>query len=381
LDIISEIFNDEIRFAVLSDVKKGIERHYKKIQVKPFLKNGAILYQFTFVYDKKVIHKNMDLDTAIMRVSVLLQDYFNQCVAYGKTNDYHILSFGAMKVKKSAPTKASELVLNHDIKKDYILAMDGGYEFLIRLGVMSKDGKVLKEKYDKFRQINKYLELIAECTDALTKADKIRIVDFGCGKAYLTFALYYYLVDMLHRDVEIIGLDLKEDVISFCNTVAQDLHYDDLSFEKGDIKGFVNSDKVNMVITLHACDTATDDAIVQAIKWCSDVILTVPCCQHELFSKIQNNNLNLMTKHGIIKERLSSLITDSIRGQLLEASGYTVNIMEFISFEHTPKNILIKAVKSGGFNAKAYDEYKMFAEFWGVMPYLESQLLNVKCKI
>jgi SAM-dependent methyltransferase len=374
LDIINEIFNDEIRFAVFSDIKKGIERQYNKVQVKPFLKNGVVFYQFTFVYDKKVIHENMDLDTAIMRVSALLQDYFNQCVAYGKISDYHILSFGAMKVKKSPPTKASELILNHDVKKDYILAANGGYEFLIHLGVMGKDGKVLKAKYDKFRQINKYLELIAECTDALPKAEKIRIVDFGCGKAYLTFALYYYLVDMIHRDVEIIGLDLKEDVISFCNTVAKDLHYDNLYFEKGDIKGFVNSDKVNMVITLHACDTATDDAIVQAIKWSSDIILTVPCCQHEFFSKIQNNNLNLMTKHGIIKERLSSLITDSIRGQLLEASGYSVNIMEFISFEHTPKNILIKAVKSGGFNVKAYDEYKKFAEFWGVVPYLEGQL-------
>jgi SAM-dependent methyltransferase len=374
LDIISEVFNDEIGFAVLSDVKKGVERQYTKVQVKPFLKNGVVLYQFTFVYDKKVNHENLEIDAAVKRVTALLQDYFNQCIAYGKTNDYHILSFGVMKVKKSLPTKASALVLNHDAVKEYILSADGGYEFLIRLGVMSKEGNVLKAKYDKFRQINKYLELIAECVYALPKTDQIRIVDFGCGKAYLTFALYYYLVDVLHRNVEIIGLDLKEDVISFCNTVAQDLHYDHLSFEKGDIKGFVNSDKVNMVITLHACDTATDDAIVQAIRWQSDVILTVPCCQHELFSKIQNNNLNLMIKHGIIKERLSSLVTDTIRGQLLEASGYSVNIMEFISFEHTPKNILIKAVRNGGFNVKAYDEYKKFAEFWGVVPYLERQL-------
>jgi SAM-dependent methyltransferase len=376
LNIINEIFDDEIRFAVLSEIKKGTQRQYNKVQIKPFLKNEVVIYQFTYVYDKKVLHVNLEKDDAIIRVNALLQDYFNQCIAYGKTNDYHILSFENMKVKKSPPTKSAELVLSHDKKRDYILDANGGYEFLIRLSVMGADGKVLKSKFDKFRQINKYLELISECTSALPKFEKIRIVDFGCGKAYLTFALYYYLVEILHKDVEIFGLDLKEDVIIFCNDVAKDLHYDNLHFEKGDIKGFVNSEKVNMVVTLHACDTATDDAIVQAINWQSDVILTVPCCQHELFSKIQNNDLNLMTKHGIIKERLSSLITDSIRGQLLEASGYNVNIMEFISFEHTPKNILIKAIKSGGFNAKAYEEYKQFAEFWSVSPYLESQLIK-----
>lgn len=239
---------------------------------------------------------------------------------------------------------------------------------------MNADGHVLKAHYDKFRQINKYLELVAGCVDSLPKDRRIHIVDFGCGKSYLTFGLYYYLVRQLGLNVRIIGLDLKDDVIRFCEQVARDLGYDGLSFLTGDIQSYVSGEPIDMVVTLHACDVATDAAIVQAIGWDCRILLTVPCCQHELFPKIKNDRMKVMLKHGIIKERFSALLTDSIRGQLLEACGYDVNIMEFISLEHTPKNILIKAVRNGRPDRQKYQEYLAFAKDWQIRPYLEEEL-------
>ena len=211
-------------------------------------------------------------------------------------------------------------------------------DFLIHLGVMNADGHVLKAHYDKFRQINKYLELVAGCVDSLPKDRRIHIVDFGCGKSYLTFGLYYYLVRQLGLNVKIFGLDLKDDVIRFCEQVARDLGYDGLSFLTGDIQSYVSGEPIDMVVTLHACDVATDAAIVQAIGWDCRILLTVPCCQHELFPKIRNDRMKVMLKHGIIKERFSALLTDSIRGQLLEACGYDVNIMSSSPW-NTPRKI------------------------------------------
>lgn len=202
-------------------------------------------------------------------------------------------------------------------------------------------------------------------------------MDFGCGKSYLTFGLYYYLVRQLGLNVRIIGLDLKDDVIRFCEQVARDLGYDGLSFLTGDIQSYVSGEPIDMVVTLHACDVATDAAIVQAIGWDCRILLTVPCCQHELFPKIRNDRMKVMLKHGIIKERFSALLTDSIRGQLLEACGYDVNIMEFISLEHTPKNILIKAVRNGRPDRQKYQEYLAFAKDWQIRPYLEEELARI----
>ena len=347
------------------------------MQIRPFLQGGELTFQLTYVYDKKVLHESLSAPEAAEAVAGLLENTFCQCILHTTEHDYHMTCFSRLKIKTQPPTKAGEQNLSHNKQKAYAIPDGEPCDFLIHLGVMNADGHVLKAHYDKFRQINKYLELVAGCVDSLPKDRRIHIVDFGCGKSYLTFGLYYYLVRQLGLNVKIIGLDLKDDVIRFCEQVARDLGYDGLSFLTGDIQSYVSGEPIDMVVTLHACDVATDAAIVQAIGWDCRILLTVPCCQHELFPKIKNDRMKVMLKHGIIKERFSALLTDSIRGQLLEACGYDVNIMEFISLEHTPKNILIKAVRNGRPDRQKYQEYLAFAKDWQIRPYLEEELVRI----
>ena len=217
--------------------------------------------------------------------------------------------------------------------------------FLVELGVMTKDGAVTKAKYDKFRQINRFLEFVQDILPALPPDRTITILDFGCGKSYLTFAIYHFLKVLHRRDVRIIGLDLKKDVIANCNRLAEKLGYSELTFLHGDIADYEGMNQVDMVVTLHACDTATDFALAKAIGWNASVILSVPCCQHELNKQIKNESLAPLLKYGLIKERTAALFTDAIRGNLLEAAGYQTQILEFIDMEHTPKNILLRAVR------------------------------------
>lgn len=267
--------------------------------------------------------------------------------------------------------------LAHNRQKHYLIPDGVPCDFLIRLGVMSPDGKVFPKSYAKFRQINRYLEIVEDVFPALPKDRALRIIDFGCGKAYLTFAIYYYLKILQKREVEIIGLDLKEDVIDFCNRVAADLGYDELKFLKGDIADYTGS-HADMVVTLHACDTATDYALINAVKWNTKVILSVPCCQHELFKQIKNELHQPMLKHGILKDRLTEYLTDGLRGLKLEACGYHVSMIEFTSLEHTARNIMIKAVKSNavGAAAKAKKEnaqrqYEALRDFYQVHPTID----------
>ena len=391
-------------FGVVSQRKKEADplEACRKVQLRPFEKNGELYYQFTRQYDKKATHYNLPAGEAPGYLAGLLDSLFSQCVLYTPEHDYHLLCFGGrLKCKTLPPSRRpKEGSLAHDRSREYLLSPDGGYDFLIRLGVMDREGRVIPSRYDKFRQINKYLELAADCVRLLPRDRILRIVDFGCGKSYLTFALYHYLVKVQGLKAQVIGLDLKEDVVDFCNTVARDLGYDRLSFVKGAIKGFsleefarrfvqdgpqkeetdgalATGGEIDMVVTLHACDTATDDAIVQALRWNCRVLLTVPCCQHEFYSKISNPDMTAVTRHGILRERLAAILTDAVRGQLLESLGYTTGIMEFIQTEHTPKNLLIKAVRRGerpGWNPAAFEEYRRLTSLWQVRPDLEDQL-------
>lgn len=262
----------------------------------------------------------------------------------------------------------------HNRKKKYIIPEDVPCKFLEILGVMNEKGKIFKDKYDKFRQINKYLEFIRDIKDELQKKDKIRIVDFGSGKAYLTFALYYYISEVLGVEAEITGIDLKKDVVEFCNRTADSLGYDKLKFLCGDIQTFTEFENIDMIVTLHACDIATDMAIAHGIKWKSRIIMVVPCCQHEIFGQIKSEVMSPLLKHGILKERISSLVTDAARGNLLEACGYYVQFIEFIDMEHTPKNIMIRAIKEKDNNPKALEEYEKYKQFWNINPYLEKSI-------
>ena len=266
--------------------------------------------------------------------------------------------------------------LSHNREKDYILPKDVPVPFLVDLGVQTKDGKIINGKYDKFRQINRFLEFIRDILPALPKERRISVVDFGCGKSYLTFAIYYYLKIMNGLDVEITGLDLKADVIEKCNRLKEKYGYDDLRFLTGDIGTYEGKSRVDMVVTLHACDTATDYALAKAVKWNAGVILSVPCCQHELNWQIHCEPLESVFKHGLLKERISALLTDGIRAALLEEAGYEVQVMEFINMEHTPKNILLRCVKNTRMKPKGNKNPEELSAFLNVQPTLQKLLKN-----
>ena len=357
------VANTSMIYAVFASPLNKAENKFKKITVKPIIINDKINYQLEKFTDKQAFHENVDEQDIASKVLELASLYKNGNI-FTVDADYQLLvsKKGSMRIVKLNPTKKMSIGTHNKTKK-YIIPENEPCDFLIELGVMNKDGKVLAKKYDKFKQINKFLEIV---DDAVEKADlksDYKIIDFGCGKAYLTFALYYYFYKIKKVKVQIVGLDLKTEVISFCNEVAKKLNYEHLIFENGDIKDYNTSLDIDMVVTLHACDNATDAALVKAIKWNTDIILSVPCCQHEFFDKIDNYNLEPMLKHGLIKERLSSLVTDSLRSLFLETKGYKVQLVEFVDMEHTPKNILIRAVKSK-VREEALKEYEDFKKFW-----------------
>ena len=249
--------------------------------------------------------------------------------------------------KKQKKAKMRPLDLNHNRKKQYILQEGVPVPFLQDLGVMTEEGKIVHARFDKFRQINRFLEFIEDILPQLDSGRELTILDFGCGKFYLTFAMYYYLHELKSYDIRIIGLDLKTDVIRKCNGLAKKYQYDKLTFLEGNIADYTGAEEVDMVVTLHACDTATDFALAKAIGWNAKVILSVPCCQHELNRQMKNDVLSPIMNYGLLKERMAALVTDGLRAEYLKREGYDVQVLEFIDMEHTPKNILLRAVKTG----------------------------------
>ncbi|MDO4485702.1 MAG: SAM-dependent methyltransferase [Bacillota bacterium] len=353
--------------------RKSLE--YKKITLRPVTIKGELMYQAEYHYDKKVTHENIPYYEGIDFAQRIIAEDFKQINILTENEDIQILASKPEKPKIIRHT-ASRSAANteHNRKKHYLIEDGTPCDFLIELGVMSPEGKVFKKHYSKFRQINRFLEIADDSFEALPQTGTIRIIDFGCGKSYLTFALYYYLKIVRDRSVEIVGLDLKEDVIEFCSRTAEKLGYNELKFMTGDIADY-ESNGADMVVTLHACDTATDYALINAVKWNSRVILSVPCCQHELFSQIKNEVNEPMLKHGIIKDKFTELLTNGLRGLKLEAAGYDVNMIEFTSLEHTSKNIMIKAVLPQKTNAdamkKASVQYEALKEFYHVNPTID----------
>jgi SAM-dependent methyltransferase len=368
--IVSE---ESIIFATFSGIRNKSEKSFNKVTIKKVIIKAEVRHQFEYMYDKNVEHKNLNKQETIAEIDLLLSTYFKQALINTIDADYHILisKKSEAKINKKAASKKYEEPA-HNRKKNYILNEGEVSPFLVELGIMTAQGQIVNAKYDKFKQINRYLELVSDCIAYLDKTKTVRIIDFGCGKAYLTFALYDYLVLKMGYNVEIVGLDLKENVISFCSTLAKKLKYNDLRFEQGDIKGFNQLGTIDMVISLHACNTATDDALARAVDWGAKVILAVPCCQHEFLKKIKNNVMMPMLKYGIIKEKLASLITDSTRANVLEIMGYRTQVIEFIDMEHTPKNIMIRAFFEDTPNIdNVVKEYKSFKDEWQISPYIE----------
>ena len=367
--------------AIMSSPRFKSKESSKKLVVRPLEIKKDLVYQVSDYIGEKVFHRNIHLKECLNYLYEQVTAFFKQTVIYTREADYHVLVNRKMEltILKKAPTK-SPLLVTHNRKKHYLIEEGEPVDFLVELGVMTQDGKVVAKKSDKFRQINRFLEMVDDVLPALDKSKKLQIIDFGCGKAYLTFALYYYLHFKHHYTLEIQGLDLKEDVVKNCQKLAKQLNYDQLHFSLGDIKHYQCENKVDLVVALHACDTATDAAIEKAIQWNAEVILTVPCCQHEVFKQIKNQELKPLLKHGILKERFSALVTDAFRAQFLEVSGYETQVLEFIDLEHTPKNLLIRAIKrkqnvdvSG-----LLEEYQLFKESLSIKPYLDRCLDNKK---
>jgi SAM-dependent methyltransferase len=332
----------------LSNVRRKATGQATKVQIKPILLKGKQHYQFTFAVGQKVMHENVVAEDASNKLMGLIHDEFKQALLQAKDADYQILANKPTKasiLKKQASKSSAPLELNHNRRKNYVLTEGEVVPFLVELGVMNAQGKVLAAKYDKFKQINRFLEMVDDVVPHLQRERRLEVIDFGCGKSYLTFALYHYLVNTQKLNVRMIGLDLKADVIATCSALAAKLGYENLIFRLGDINDYADTEQVDMVVTLHACDTATDAALEKAVRWDAAVILSVPCCQHELYGQVKNEALTPMLQHGIIKERFAALATDSLRAQLLELVGYKTQIIEFIDIENTPKNLLIRAVK------------------------------------
>ena len=377
------IQEDKLIKIVFSDRKSG---DFNKVIIKPIILKSAKNIQIESFKDNKAFHKNIDLNN-LKELEDNLKEYidnFKQILLQIEGSD---ISFIRKKENFSRKEKESNLIKTsneHNKKKQYILNEGDKIDFLIELGLMSVEGKILKSSYNKFKQINKYLEFIDDVIEELKVkkliTDHINVLDFGCGKSYLTFALYYYLKNY-REDLtfSIVGLDLKKDVIEFCNKLAKKLNYENLEFLNGNIKDYDKSKEVDLVFSLHACNNATDYSLEKALSLDAKAILAVPCCHHEFFEKIQKNKnsefyntLKIMADNGVVLDKFATLATDSSRSLSLELCGYKTKMIEFIDMEHTPKNILIKAIKSKSSNLKEkLTEYNKLKEFLGIKPLLE----------
>ena len=384
-----------------------------KVKVKPVMLKERKVYQVTRTVGPKELHENMDAEAVAKLLSAIAGNPFKNIEVVNGADKLSLLANkkGEVTVKehKGAQKKnGTELEkkgnsgsdstagiswltpdMAHNRQKKYLMPEGTPLPFLIELGVMTPLGKVIASKYDKFKQINRYLEFIDDIVPALPKGRTVNIVDFGCGKSYLTFAMYYLLVCVKGLDVQITGLDLKKDVIANCNALAKKCGYDRLNFLHGDIARYESEDgkHPDMVVTLHACDTATDYALEKAVKWGASVIMCVPCCQHELNKQIECDILSPVMKYGLLKERFAALLTDGLRAEMLEESGYKTQILEFIDMEHTPKNILIRAVKkkqgkSGAQQneSKGEPDFVKTADFMHASPTLQKLLFNSEKK-
>lgn len=352
-----------------------------KIKIRPIKIKGQVIYQSEEFMGKQAFHKNLlkedvtgyvlgQLDGMLRQMEVL-SALGNATVLVGKKGTVTV------KMKKASPAKmiGSQEVPCHNRQKKYILEEGKPVPFLEDLGVMTADGRVVRTKYDKFKQINRFLEFIEDILPKLDQTRETTIVDFGCGKSYLTFAMYYYLHILKEYPVCIIGLDLKEDVILRCNQLSKRYGFDGLCFYHGDIASYDGVERVDMVVTLHACDTATDYALAKAVGWGAKVILSVPCCQHQLNAQMKNELLAPVLQYGLIRERMAALYTDALRAEILEYQGYRTQILEFVDMEHTPKNLLIRAVRQGE-RKENRGEIQRILDFLEVKPALAELLFS-----
>ena len=347
-ELLSHIKNNNLSKITFSNIRNK-ESELDKVIAKPVNIKNNINIQFEYRYKRIIKHENI-ITADADKIKIMLEELFSLAKDISVITSDEIINIKISKKFKVSinkkKTEKKDISFEHNTSKEYFLDEKQKYDFLIELGIQNKEGKILKARYNKFRQINKYLEFIKHATTQLDTKNQITILDFGSGKSYLTFSTYYYLTEILKLNVKIIGIDLKKEVIEYCNNISKKLNFNNLEFVYGDVIDYENKNKIDMVISLHACNTATDIALLKSLGWNAKIFFAVPCCQKELNNQLDSTFIPFMLKHGIIKEKFSTLLTDSIRSEVLEVFGYKSDIVEFISEENTPKNQLIRAYKT-----------------------------------
>ncbi|MEX2288505.1 MAG: SAM-dependent methyltransferase [Planctomycetaceae bacterium] len=363
-----EIFNQSIAegsclLLVLGGKRAGSDEASERFTLRPVRLRGEEGYQLASNTNGREVHENLSADEAGRRVGELFGPVFEHCHLFTPKADFEarLKADGTVRVTQGPPTR-TVLPKSHNRSKNYIIPENVPCPFLVEIGVMTPAGMVRASKYQKFRQINRFLELVEDVVEFLPCDGELSVFDYGCGKSYLTFALYHLLTVVHHREVKMTGLDREQTVVAMCADVAKRLGYQSLEFQCGEIADFDAGRKVDLAVSLHACDTATDDALAHAVRRNADVILAVPCCQHELAGQIHSEPLRVLERHGILKERLAALATDSLRASALEICGYRTQVVEFIDMEHTAKNLLIRAVLRES-APRADDEVAAYRDF------------------
>ena len=387
-DTLTACLTDQLIQAVLSAARK--KGGPSRVKIRPVLHKGTLFFQTAAQVGKQQFHENLEKEAVISKITEWLMNDFGQLQLDLTDRTVSVLTSKKGKVtikEKRKPVKMRPADLSHNRKKRYILEEGTPVPFLVDLGVMTPDGKIVHSKYDKFRQINRFLEFVEDIREELPKDRKVTILDFGCGKSYLTFAMYYYLHELKKYDIRIIGLDLKSEVIRHCNELAEKYGYEKLQFLEGDIADYEGVNRVDMVVTLHACNTATDYALAKAVGWNAKVILSVPCCQHEINEQFEAGEtpevLATVMEYGLLRERFAALVTDGLRAKYLESEGYETQVLEFIDMEHTPKNILLRAVRrgktDGAIEAESRKKLEECEAFLNIQPTL-GRLLSEKSR-
>jgi SAM-dependent methyltransferase len=344
-DILHGIFQDQslIQAVFSAPTNKGAKSP-TRVTIRPLAHHAS--YQVSEQIGTQAFHRNMTSTDCQALILKELAANFRQAALFTTTQDWHLtLLPDKVKVKKKAASKQATETITHNRQKEYLIEQSQPISYLVALGIMNAQGRIYTQKMAKYRQINRFLEMVADILPHLDRARPMHVIDFGCGKAYLTFALYDYLKRVCGYDVRMVGLDLKETVIQACQQLAEELGFEGLRFQLGDIAAYAPQDAVDLVVALHACDTATDAALAIAVRWQAKVILAAPCCQHELNGQVRCAALDAVLHYGLLRERFAALATDAVRACLLEAAGYQTQILEFIDSAHTPKNLLIRAVK------------------------------------
>ena len=374
MNLLRQTMNENMLRMTISGKRHG--ELADKVKIRPVKLKEELYFQTCVSDGKKEFHKNYEKAELLEQLDHWLRKDYRQLQMDTTTQSIQALvsKKGKATVKqKIARDMRSARVLDHNRKKRYLLEEGTPIPFLVDLGVMTAEGAIVRSRYDKFRQINRYLEFVEDILPELDKDRELTLIDFGCGKSYLTFALYYYLTVKKQCRIRMIGLDLKKDVMEHCQELAEKYGYDRLTFLTGDIADYDGVEQVDMVVSLHACDTATDYALEKALQWNAKVIFAVPCCHHELNRQMHSTEMNPVLKYGLIQERMAALMTDAFRADVLELEGYQVQVLEFIDMEHTPKNILIRAVKqntplSFEKKEKLLDSLQTCMGIWNVNP-------------